>query len=276
MTESSASRSPPTPTPRSPADADPRRSPHPPPHDSAAPSPRTSTARSPAPAPAAPAPPPAASAPPPPSVPRPAPRAARSRRACRRRRRGATPRRGSAPTRAAPGITAIRSGAGPGAGSPNLRTSSRHARYASPVVTFCSRIDGISDSSTSPVRSSRSPGSRWWVSASSRCRGTKADGSSAAAEQFGETVEEPVRAGAPRLAPYGVVDAGHPERAGAHRGQAGAPRGAVRGRAERRVAGAAAQRAEDEAQVQGPSGTQVRVRGEAGARCGCLGAGIAT
>ena len=56
------------------------------------------------------------------------------------------------------GITYIRAGAGPGAGSPNFRTSSRHARYASSVVTFCSRIDGISDSSTSPLRVSRNLG----------------------------------------------------------------------------------------------------------------------
>nr|BBJ53133.1 hypothetical protein SAVMC3_57620 [Streptomyces avermitilis] len=77
------------------------------------------------------------------------------------------------------GITCIRPSTGPGAGSPNFRTSSRHARYASSAVTFCSRTDGISDSSTSPVRVSRSPGRRCRVTATSRWRGSKASGSSA-------------------------------------------------------------------------------------------------
>ena len=50
------------------------------------------------------------------------------------------------------------SGAGPGAGSPASRSSARHTRFASVVVTFCSRTAGTSASQVRSVRLSRSHG----------------------------------------------------------------------------------------------------------------------
>ncbi len=50
------------------------------------------------------------------------------------------------------GGTRIPAGAGPGAGSPNRRSSVRQARVASLPTTFCSSTAGTSDSMTSKDR----------------------------------------------------------------------------------------------------------------------------
>ncbi len=85
------------------------------------------------------------------------------------------------------GCSISRSGAtGPGAGSPWRRTSSRNEPNACLPVTFCSRIEGTSDSITSPVRPMRqwrwvrhpAATSGWWC-------GSKADGSSSAPSSAG-------------------------------------------------------------------------------------------
>ena len=86
----------------------------------------------------------------------------------------------------AEGASRMPSGAGPGAGVPKRVSSRRQARWASSTVTFCSRTAGISDSSTSPVRTSRSPGWRRWASRSTGCAaGSKPEGSSSAPSSAG-------------------------------------------------------------------------------------------
>ena len=71
------------------------------------------------------------------------------------------------------GQTRIPGGAGPGAGSPNLSTSSRHARLASAPTTFCSSTAGTSASNTRPDRPIRSAGCRRSISPSSGCTGVE-------------------------------------------------------------------------------------------------------
>jgi hypothetical protein len=57
-------------------------------------------------------------------------------------------------------MTTIPSGAGPGAGSPYLRSSHRHARQASRPTTFCSSTAGTSASKTRDDLPIRNPGLR--------------------------------------------------------------------------------------------------------------------
>lgn len=83
------------------------------------------------------------------------------------------------------GMTAIRSGAGPGAGSPCRVSRRRQARYASSAVTFCSSTEGIRDSSTRPVLVSLRPVARRAESATRRWRGVNASGLSAAPSSSG-------------------------------------------------------------------------------------------
>ncbi|MCO5606194.1 hypothetical protein L7F22_060381 [Adiantum nelumboides] len=75
--------------------------------------------------------------------------------------------------------------AGPGAGDPNRRASSRNERRASVPVTFCSSTAGSSASHTRPVEPSRSPGRRRCASATSGWCATNADGSSSAPSSDG-------------------------------------------------------------------------------------------
>ena len=74
---------------------------------------------------------------------------------------------------------------GPGAGSPWRRTSSRNEPNACFPVTFCSRIDGTSDSITRPVAPIRQCWCRLQPAATSGWCGSKPDGSSSAPSRAG-------------------------------------------------------------------------------------------
>ncbi len=78
------------------------------------------------------------------------------------------------------GNTRMPAGAGPGAGSPCLSSSSRHARWASSPTTFCSSTAGTSASSTRAERPIRVPRCRRASSRSSGCAGANPSGSSSA------------------------------------------------------------------------------------------------
>lgn len=78
-----------------------------------------------------------------------------------------------------------RPSAGPGAAVPKSLSRVRQARYASSVVTFCSRIAGTRDSRTSPVRVRRTPAVRRWASRSGPGGSTRASGSSCAPSSAG-------------------------------------------------------------------------------------------
>ena len=92
---------------------------------------------------------------------------------------------------------------GPGAGSPNSRTSSRQARNASWPVTTCSMQAGASASKTASVRPTRKWPQRRWASTSTGCsgRGAKPPGVVVLADQPGQLVEHPLRARRPRRGP---------------------------------------------------------------------------
>ena len=85
------------------------------------------------------------------------------------------------------GITLIPRGitSGPGAGSPNLHSSSRQDREASLPVTFCSKIAGTSDSITSAVVGTRHPRYRLADCRTISWHGTNPAGSSSSPSRAG-------------------------------------------------------------------------------------------
>ena len=107
----------------------------------------------------------------------------------------------------ADGQTRIPVGAGPGAGDPNLVTSSRHDRQASRPTTRCSSTAGTSDSKTSVVRGMRSPGTARRVRSSSGCRElSRSDQSSSAPSSSGTCAtahSAPLPQAVDRIAPPG-------------------------------------------------------------------------
>ena len=162
---------------------------------------------------------------------------------------------------AAGGQTRSPSGAGPGAGRPNRRSSSRQVRNASRPTTFCSSTAGTSASSTRPDRPMRPPACRKASSRSSGWAGRKSPGRSRAPSRSGSAVQHPVRAGPPGPGPHPGAgpgqDAACPRPAGGHaeggrarRGERGPPDRAVGVGAEGRVAAAVPVHAQEQAGVQ--------------------------
>ena len=146
----------------------------------------------------------------------------------------AAPRAAAAPaSRPAPGPAPASRTAGAGTATP---------RAPAVPVTFCSRIAGISESSTSPVRGTRTPGCRRCTSASSRVPRHEAVQRVPGAEQVRHRLDRPVRARAPGGRVH-LVPAGLPQRQRGRtgRGQRGPPEHPV-GDAVGPVAAAADQR----------------------------------
>ena len=159
------------------------------------------------------------------------------------------------------GKTRMPRGAGPGGGVPYFASRIRQARWASSTTTFCSRIAGTSASMRRPERPIRSPGfSRaaslmtGWASADERLESRDVV---IEAKGAGKGVEQPLRAGPPRLRPQGAagrVSAGagqHADRGRPVRGQRGPPDRARLVGLERRVAPAPALHGERAPHVDG-------------------------
>ena len=156
------------------------------------------------------------------------------------------------------GKTRMPRGAGPGGGVPYFASRIRQARWASSMTTFCSRIAGTSASMRRPERPIRRPGCSRAASLMTGWRvgdqGLESGNIVIEAEGAGDGVEQPLRAGPPRLRPHagGRARRGqHADRGRPVRGQRGPPDRARLVGPERRVAPAPALHGERTPHVDG-------------------------